>query len=64
VPVAGDELIRSEVVEQLSHWIPTRTLNDGQNGGGNVQLHEPNPSTTGPDPSPDEATMCAGVAEP
>jgi hypothetical protein len=44
--------------------VETRLLNGGQNGGGNVQLHEPNPSTSGPDPSPDEATMCNGVAAP
>lgn len=47
-----------------NYWIPTRLLNRGQKGGGDVQLHEPNPSTTGPDPSPDEATMCNGVAAP
>lgn len=39
--------------------VSTRVL-----GGGNVQLHEPNPSTVGPDPAPDEATMCGGVAAP
>jgi len=33
-------------------------------GGGNVQLHEPNKSTTGPNPSPSEAAMCAGVPAP
>jgi hypothetical protein len=33
-------------------------------GGGNVQLHKPNPSTTGPNPPPDEPTMCAGVPGP
>jgi SdrD B-like domain len=44
--------------------VSTRTLNNGMGGGGNVQLHDPNPSTTGPDPSPDEATMCMGIAAP
>lgn len=46
------------------YHVSTRLLNGGMNGGGNVQLHEPNPSTSGPDPSPDEATMCSGVAVP
>jgi hypothetical protein len=44
--------------------VTTRLLNAGGGGGGNVQLHDPNPSTTGPNPSPDEATMCGGVAAP
>lgn len=44
--------------------VTTRLLNGGRNGGGNVQLHDPNPSTTGPDPAPDEAAMCNGVGEP
>jgi hypothetical protein len=26
--------------------------------GGNIQLHKPNPSTTGPNPPPDEMTAC------
>ena len=46
------------------YLVSTRLLNGGRGGGGNVQLHDPNPSTTGPDPAPDEATMCAGLAEP
>jgi hypothetical protein len=44
--------------------VTTRLLNGGMGGGGNVQLHAPNPSTVGPSPSPTEATMCGGVAEP
>jgi hypothetical protein len=32
-------------------------------GGGNVQLHKPNPSTTGPIPPPDELQMCGDLAE-
>jgi hypothetical protein len=44
--------------------VTTRLLNAGMGGGGNVQLHEPNPSTTGPNPGPDESTMCNGVAAP
>jgi len=33
-------------------------------GGGNIQLHKPNPSTTGPTPAPSEAEMCGGLAHP
>jgi hypothetical protein len=44
--------------------VTTRLLNAGSHGGGNIQLHDPNPSTTGPNPSPTEQMMCGGVAEP
>jgi hypothetical protein len=44
--------------------VSTRLLNNGLGGGGNIQLHDPNPSTAGPNPSPDEATMCNGVDAP
>ena len=33
-------------------------------GGGNIQLHKPNPSTTGPSPAPTEAEMCPGTIAP
>lgn len=33
-------------------------------GGGNIQLHKPNRSTTGPSPAPTETEMCAGMAPP
>jgi hypothetical protein len=33
-------------------------------GGGSVKLHKPNPSTTPPDPLPDEATACGGLESP
>ena len=33
-------------------------------GGGNIQLHKPNPSTTGPTPAPTEFEMCGGLATP
>jgi hypothetical protein len=33
-------------------------------GGGNVQLHKRNPSTTGPSPAPNEAQMCGGIGTP
>jgi hypothetical protein len=32
--------------------------------GGNIQLHKPNPSTTGPSPAPTEDQMCGGLATP
>jgi hypothetical protein len=41
-----------------------RLLAGGRRGGGDVQLHEPNPSSTSPNPLPDEATMCNGVEHP
>jgi hypothetical protein len=46
------------------YFASTRLLNAGTHGGGNVQLHGPNPSTTGPNPAPNEDTMCGGVAAP
>lgn len=47
-----------------SYVVTTRLLDAGLHGGGNVQLHAPNPSTAGPNPSPDESTMCNGIAAP
>jgi len=41
-----------------NYVVTTRMLNNGQRGGGNVQIHEPNPSTTGPDPAPTDVTAC------
>jgi len=32
--------------------------------GGNIQLHKPNPSTTGSNPAPTEDQMCGGLATP
>jgi hypothetical protein len=46
------------------YLVTTRLLNAGVHGGGNIQLHNPNPSTTGPNPSPTETMMCGGVAAP
>jgi hypothetical protein len=46
------------------YLVPTRLLNAGMGGGGNVQLHNDNPSTFGPNPPPTEAQMCGGVAAP
>ncbi len=46
------------------YLVTTRSLGGDGSGGGNVQLHKPNPSTTGPNPPPDEFTMCGGVASP
>jgi hypothetical protein len=33
-------------------------------GGGNIQLHKPNRSTTGPSPAPTEGEMCGGLGTP
>ena len=44
--------------------VTTRLLGDGGPGGGNIQLHKPNNSTTGPDPQPTEAEMCGSVESP
>jgi len=44
--------------------VPTRLLGAGGPGGGNVQLHKPNPSTTAPNPFPSIAAMCGGVPSP
>ena len=44
--------------------VTTRLLNAGSGGGGNIQLHGPNPSTVGPNPSPSESVMCGVVAAP
>lgn len=46
------------------YHVSTRLLNNGEGGGGNVQLHKPNPSTTGPTPAPSEAEMCGGLTPP
>ena len=46
------------------YLVTARRLANGGPGGGNVQLHGPNPSTTAPIPVPDEATMCGDLAPP
>ena len=42
------------------YMVSTRLLNNGMGGGGNIQLHDPNPSTTGPS-NPILGTDCNGV---
>ena len=44
--------------------VTTRPLNAGRNGGGDVQLHEPNASTVGPLMPPDDTVMCNGLPDP
>ncbi len=44
--------------------VSMRALNNSRPGGGDVEIHQPNPSTTPPNPLPDESTMCNGVAAP
>ena len=46
------------------YFVSARLLGDGGPGGGNIQLHKPNRSTTAPDPPPDEFAMCGGLATP
>ncbi|MDO8476829.1 MAG: post-COAP-1 domain-containing protein [Candidatus Rokubacteria bacterium] len=47
-----------------AYHVATRLLGGGGPGGGNIDLHDPNPSTVGPDPAPDEFTMCGLVGAP
>jgi hypothetical protein len=44
--------------------VTPRLLGRGMKGGGNVQLHDPNPSTAFTGTPPDDFTMCHGVADP
>jgi hypothetical protein len=62
----GEPGVADQFGIQLStgYLVSSRLLNAGTHGGGNVQLHRPNPSTTGPNPAPNEDTMCGGVGAP
>jgi hypothetical protein len=46
------------------YLVTARSLGGNGPGGGNIQLHKPNPSTTGPDPAPSDEEMCGGLAPP
>lgn len=46
------------------YHLSTRSLADEEPGGGNVQLHKPNPSTTGPTPPLSEHEMCGDLTFP
>jgi hypothetical protein len=46
------------------YHVPPKLLGAGFHGGGNVELHGANPSTTAPNPIPDELTMCGGLDAP
>jgi hypothetical protein len=46
------------------YLVTARSLGGDGSGGGNIQLHKPNPSTTGPDPAPDEFQMCGDLTAP
>jgi hypothetical protein len=46
----------------VPYHVSTRLLNNGMGGGGDVQLHKDNPSTTPPSPLPTEAAMCGVLA--
>jgi hypothetical protein len=40
-------LAQGSTVVYTTEWDPDHRLNQGEGGGGNIQLHKPNPSTTG-----------------
>jgi hypothetical protein len=46
------------------YHVSTRPIGDGGPGGGNLQLHKPNPSSTAPDPPPTEIEMCGDLVAP
>jgi hypothetical protein len=46
------------------YLVTARSLGGDGPGGGNIQLHKPNPSTTGPNPSPSEYEMCGDLTPP
>jgi hypothetical protein len=46
------------------YLVTPRSLGADASGGGNIQLHKPNPSTTGPNPSPSEYEMCGPLRTP
>jgi hypothetical protein len=46
------------------YLVTTRSLGGDGPGGGNIQLHKPNPSTPAPDPAPSETDMCGDLATP
>jgi hypothetical protein len=52
------------IVMSNGYHVTMRLLNNGNGGGGNVQLHNDNPSTTAPSLYPTEAQMCGGLQMP
>ncbi len=46
------------------YLVKVRAVGDGGPGGGHIQLHNSNPSSTAPNPMPGEDTMCAGLRPP
>src|SRR5216684_3777954 len=53
----------------VRYLVPTRCLANGLSacnavpGGGDIELHKANPSTTGPSPPPNEVTACGGSGD-
>jgi hypothetical protein len=46
------------------YLVTARSLGGHHPGGGNIQLHKPNPSTPAPKPAPSEFQMCGDLAPP
>ena len=46
------------------YLVTTRLLGNGGPGGGNIQLHKSNPSTTAPSTPSTEVQMCGGLTTP
>jgi hypothetical protein len=55
---------RFGIVLGNGYWARTTDLGGDGPGGGNIQLHKGNNSTTGPDPAPSEIQMCDGLPSP
>lgn len=57
-------LLADPVLGMETYRITPRLLSSMKPGGGNIQLHEPNPSTTAPAPESllDEFTLCGGLS--
>jgi hypothetical protein len=47
-----------------TYHVSPRLLGDAGPGGGNIQLHKPNPSSTAPNPPPSEFEMCGDLLSP
>ena len=55
---------RFGVALDTGYDVSTRELGPSGGGGGNIQLHKENKSTTGPNPAPSETDMCGTLPTP